>query len=144
VNEITFTVAVAGALVALLGLARSGIIDRRPALTAALGFALLLVGLLPEYATGESPEWFAAVGVPGNLLCLIGLGWAAKGAWRTETVPRGAVPLMPLSVLVGVGLAEFGGGLVAAAWWACAAALLLRAPAAAVHGGVPLLGARLP
>ena len=56
------------------------------------------------------------------------LAWAAVGAWRNGTVPRGIVPLMPLSGLVGVGLAEFGGGLVAAAWWACAAALLLRAP----------------
>ena len=128
VNEITFTIAIAAALVAVLGLAAAGVVGRRPALLAGLGFALLLGGLLPEYPGGESPVWFAAVGIPGNLLCLAGLAWAAVGAWRNGTVPRGIVPLMPLSVLVGVGLAEFGGGLVAAAWWACAAALLLRAP----------------
>lgn len=127
VNEVTFTIAITGALVGVLGLARGGIIERRPAFVAGLGFALLLIGLLPEYATGESPDWFAAVGVPGNLLCLAGLGWAAVGAWTARTVPRLAVPLMPLSVLVGVGLAEFGGSVVAAAWWAVAATLLARA-----------------
>ncbi len=127
VNEVTFTIAVAGALVGVLGLARAGIIERRPAFVAGLGFALLLIGLLPEYANGESPDWFAAVGVPGNLLCLAGLSWAAVGAWRTRTVPRLAVPLMPLSVLVGVGLAEFGGSVLAAAWWAVAGTLLVRA-----------------
>ena len=130
-NEVTFTIAVAAALVGVLGLARSRIIERRPAFVTALGFALLLIGLLPEYATGESPAWFAAVGIPGNLLCLIGLAWAAAGAWRTGTVPRLAVPLMPLSVLVGVGLAEFGGAIIAAAWWTVAASLLAgKGPAA--------------
>ncbi|MBJ7521615.1 MAG: hypothetical protein JHC84_18085 [Solirubrobacteraceae bacterium] len=125
-NEITFTLAVAGALVGVLGLARSAIIERRPAHVAAFGFTLLLVGLLAGFPTAESPEWFAAVGAPGNALCLIGLGWAAVGAWRSETVPRAAIPLMPLSVLLGVGAAEVGGGLVAAAWWGCAAVLLTR------------------
>lgn len=125
-NEITFTIAVAAALAGVLGLARAGVVARRPALVAAAGFGLLLAGLLPEYPGGESPEWFAAVGVPGNLLCLAGLGWAALVARRSRTVPAAVIPLMPLSVLIGVGLAEFGGGLVAAAWWACATALLLR------------------
>lgn len=127
VNEITSTIAFAAALVAVLGLAAAGVVERRPALLAGLGFALLLAGLLPEYPGGESPEWFAVVGIPGNLLCLAGLAWAGAGAWRTGTVPRAIIPLMPLSVLIGVGLAEFGGGLVAVAWWACAAGLLLRA-----------------
>jgi len=130
-NEVTFTIAVAAALVGVLGLARSRIIERRPAFVTALGFALLLIGLLPEFATGESPAWFAAVGVPGNLLCLTGLAWAAVGAWRMGTVPRLAVPLMPLSVLVGVGLAEFGGAIIAAAWWVVAAGLLAWAGPAA-------------
>ncbi len=126
-NEVTFTLAIAAALVSVLGLMRLGMIERRPALVAALGYTLLLAGLLPEYATGESPDWFAAVGAPGNLLCLVGLGWAAVGAWRSGTLPRQVLPLMPLSVLVGVGAAEFGGGLAAAAWWASAAVLIERA-----------------
>lgn len=138
VNEVTFTIAVAGALVGVLGLARAGVVERRPAYVAGLGFTLLLIGLLPEYATGESPGWFAAVGAPGNLLCLAGLGWAAVGAWTARTVPRAAVPLMPLSVLVGVGLAEFGGAVLAAAWWATAATLLARVGSTAlVLGGGP-------
>lgn len=130
-NEITFTIAIASALAAVLGLAADGILARTPTLVAAGGFGLLLVGLLPEYLTGESPDWFAAVGVPGNLLCLVGLSWAAKDAWHSGTVPRAMVPLMPLSVVLGVGAAEFGGGLVAAAWWACAAGLVARVPASA-------------
>ena len=57
------------------------------------------------------------------------------GAWRQGTVPRVAVPLMPLSVLVGVGLAEFGGSVLAAAWWAVAGTLLAPGISAAVRAG---------
>jgi hypothetical protein len=83
----------------------------------------VLAGLL----TGESPAWFAAVGVPGNLLYLVGTIGLAVWAWRSRRLPRACAVGLGLLVPVGLVLAEFGGTLFPAVLWAYLGLRLLRA-----------------
>jgi hypothetical protein len=126
-NELTFTAALLGSVTAMAGLVRLGLVPTRSGLAFVVGHGLVLLGMLAGLPLGHAPDWFAAVGVPGNLLALGGMVGVAMAAWRTGTWPRWVAVLMPLSVLLGVGLAEQGGSVFAAVLWA-AIAYRLAAP----------------
>lgn len=126
-NELSFTLLVAASMVAMWGLVVTEFAPRRGGITFVTGQAILLAGLLPGFVLGHAPEWFAAAGLPGNLVALVGAVIVAVYAWRHATLGRVTAVLLPLSVLVGVGIAEHGGGLVAATVWGTVA-LRLAAP----------------
>lgn len=128
-NEISFTLLVAASLVAMWGMIREGIAPRVGGLIFIGGWGLLLIGLLPGFVLGYSPEWFAVAGIPGNLLALIGLTLSAVHIWRSRTLPRVIAVLLPLSVLIGVGAAEFGGSIVTAVVWGAIAIRLAESVA---------------
>ena len=88
----------------------------------ALGLAALLAGL----ALGESPGWFAAVGVPGNLLAIVGMVWLGVAVLRRRTLPIRAGVLAILAGLLAVGLSEYGTSALAGAFWLYAGARLVR------------------
>jgi hypothetical protein len=117
-NELMFTAALLGSVIAMAGLVRLGLAPRRSGRAFVLGHGLVLLGMLAGLPLGHSPAWFAAVGVPGNLLALGGMVGVAIAAWRAGTWPRPMAVLMPLSVLLGVGVAEQGGSIFAAVLWA--------------------------
>jgi hypothetical protein len=117
VNEVTFTLFIAASMVAMWGMVREQIASRVGGMVFIAGQGLLLAGMLPGFALGYSPDWFVVVGLPGNLLALIGMTLIAVYSWRRRTLPRVIAVLLPLSVLIGIGAAEFGGGIVIAIVW---------------------------
>jgi hypothetical protein len=128
-NEISATLMVAAALVAMWGLITEGIAPRVGGRIFMVGWGLLLIGLLPGFALGHSPEWFVVVGLPGNLLALVGMTMCAVYSWQHRTLPRPIAVLLPLSVLVGVGVAEWGGSIVIVIVWAAIAMRLSESAA---------------
>jgi hypothetical protein len=126
-NDIAFTVALLGGALCLLGLRRSFGAPRIPVAVAVAGSCLVAAGVLAGLVTGESPSWFAAVGVPGNLLLLGSSLALAVWVWRSRRLPRLCAVGFALLVPVGLILAEFGGTLLPAALWAYLGAKLLRA-----------------
>jgi hypothetical protein len=90
------------------------------------GQALVAVGVGFGLATGQSPDWFGVVGLPGNLLAWAGMIWLAVWAWRSRGLPRWTVPLLALAVPLGVGVAEYGFTVVTGALWCAVGAHLLR------------------
>jgi hypothetical protein len=127
-NEIGATVMLAATLVAMWGMIKAGIAPRVGGLIFIAGFGLLLLGILPVYALGYSPDWFWFFGLSGLLLALVGITLCAVYSWRHRTLPRIIVVLLPFSILIGFGLAEFGGGIVHVIVWG-AIALRLSQPA---------------
>jgi hypothetical protein len=117
VNEVTFTHFITASMVAMWGMVREQIASRVGGMVFISGQGLLLAGMLPGFALGYSPDWFVVVGLPGNLLALIGMTLIAVYSWRRRTLPRVIAVLLPLSVLIGIGVAEFGGGVVIAIVW---------------------------
>lgn len=116
------TIAAAAALRPTLG------ISRRALALIAVGELLVFVGVLVGLVTGASPSWFAAVGLPGNLLAFLGLALIGRHAWRTRAFPRWLAVLFFLEVPLGIGIAEYGGGLIAAALWLCVGQLIDTIP----------------
>lgn len=116
-NDGAFTAALLLSIPGLLMLERWNA-PRRPVVVAAVGQALVAVGVLAGLMAGESPDWFAAVGVPGNLAAFAGTLLLSHWAWRSRALPRWAAVALALSVPAGVGLGEFGGSIVPAALWA--------------------------
>jgi hypothetical protein len=123
-----------GAFAAALLLSVAGIVAlglaigaSRTAITiTALGQLLVFSGVTAGLASGESPSWFAAVGVPGNLLALIGMTMLAWHAWRTRALPAWVALLMVLAVPIGVGVAEYGGSILPSLLWLIVGARLLQ------------------
>ncbi|HEX6301492.1 MAG TPA: hypothetical protein VF148_13590 [Acidimicrobiia bacterium] len=113
-KEISLTLFIGATIVAMLGLVSYRVVPRVGGSAFLVGQSLILVGLLAGLLLGHAPDWFFVVGGPGNLLAFIGMMVVAVYAWRHRTLPRVIAVLMPLSVLFGVGVAEFGGGIVTA------------------------------
>jgi hypothetical protein len=118
----------AGLLLSIPGILALGALTRAKLATAlaVVGQLLVFVGVAAGLATGHSPSWFAAVGLPGNLLALIGLTMLAWRIRRTRSVPVWVAVLLVLAVPVGLLLAEVGGTLVPALLWLVVGAWLVR------------------
>ena len=84
------------------------------------------IGPAGRPAPGASPGWFAAVGVPGNLLALVGMVWLGVAALRRRTLPIWAGVLAILAGLLAVALSEYGTSALAGAFWLYAGARLAR------------------
>lgn len=125
-NDGTFAAALLLSVVGILALGAVIAAPRTAIVLAALGQLLVCSGVAAGLASGESPSWFAAVGVPGNLLALIGMTMLAWHAWRTKALPAWLAVLMVLAVPVGVGVAEYGGSIVPGLAWLIVGARLLH------------------
>jgi len=126
VNDGTFAAALLLSVVGILALGAAIAASRAAIALAAVGQLLVFVGVAAGLLTGESPSWFAAVGVPGNLLALIGMTMLAWHAWRTKALPAWLAVLMVLAVPVGVGVAEYGGSVIPGLVWLLVGARLLQ------------------
>jgi hypothetical protein len=67
--------------------------------------------------TGDDLAWFAALGVPGNLLLFAGCLVIARRLWPDGGRTRGFAVLLALSQPAALVGAEIGGGFVGAAAW---------------------------
>jgi hypothetical protein len=84
----------------------------------------------PALATGASPAWFAAVGVPRTLLSLAGTVALARSGRQTEAPPRRLAAGIALSLPSALILAELGGSAIAAIVRAATGLRWIGAPAA--------------
>ena len=128
-NDTSFTIALLGSAAAAQLLRRAGA-GRKAVVLATFGPLLVAVGVVAGLVLGHSPSWFAVVGVPGNLLWLIGLIALAVWHHRARVLPAWGYAL-PLIMIFGVVVAEIGGSVVAA---------LLLAGLGGRLGGAPVFG----
>jgi hypothetical protein len=127
-NDGSFAVALIAFAFAVQGLRTLGA-PRWPVRLASAGALLVAAGVAAALATGESPAWFAAVGIPGNLLWLVGTVALARWAWRARALPRWLAVGIGLTVPSALVLAELGGSAIAAVAWAIIGLRWLGAPA---------------
>lgn len=116
-NDGAFTAALVAFAFAVHGLGPMGA-PRWPIRFATTGPLLVAAGVASALATRESPAWFAAVAVPGNLLWLIGTVALARWAWRSRALPRWLALGIGLTVPSALVLVEIGGSTIAAVVWA--------------------------
>ena len=86
-------------------------------LLARIGAVILAVGVMWGNLTGDEVAWFAALGVPGNLLLFAGCLVIARRLWPDGGRTRVFAVLLALSQPLALVGAEVGGGFVASAAW---------------------------
>jgi hypothetical protein len=116
-NVIAFTIALVATAIAAVGLYRTGFVGRIPAALVAIGYSLLAFGVAVGILLGESPEWFWVVGLPGNLMALIGMVWLGISIMRRKTLPVWVGVLAIAGGLFAVVMAEFGTSVIAGVFW---------------------------
>jgi hypothetical protein len=116
-NDGAFASALILGALTLVGLQRTLAAPRAAVALAATGQLLVATGVVAGLLSGRSPDWFAAVGVPGNLIWFGAMIALAAWAWRSKTLTRTAAVAIALCVPVGVGIGEFGGALVPCLLW---------------------------
>jgi hypothetical protein len=115
-NDGFFTLALLGSAAGAQLLGHHGA-GSRGVFLATYGPLLVALGVLAGLILGHSPSWFAAVGVPGNLMWLAGLIVLAISTRRAGILPAPLAFALPLVVVGGLLLAEFGGSVVPAVLW---------------------------
>jgi hypothetical protein len=96
---------------------RLGDLPGRGPLLVAVGYGLLVVGVAAGLALREDPEWFAVLGLPGNLLASIGFIVAALGGWRSRRIPGWAALLLGVGGFVAILGAELGTTVLVGCYW---------------------------
>ena len=82
-----------------------------------LGYALVAFGVTAGLVLREDPDWFAAVGIPGNLLAIA--GWITFGlaAAKSRRLPTWAATLAAIGGVFAVLLSDFGSGVLIGCFW---------------------------
>jgi hypothetical protein len=124
-NDIAFTLGLAGCAAASVPLGRLVDAARWARVAAVVGPLLVAVGVAAGLALGHSPSWFAAVGIPGNLMWLAGLIGLGRATARSRALPRWVAYALPLGLIALLPFGEFGGSLLTAAVWGYVGVLLL-------------------
>ena len=117
VNDAVFALALVTTAVAVVLLRVIGSPPVLPIRLVQLGYCLVAVGVGVGLASGHSPDWFAAVGIPGNLLAIVGMVWLGVHGLARGSLPRMIAALAIPTGLFTVVFAEFGSSAVAAAFW---------------------------
>ena len=135
VNDIAFLSALLLTVPALLVLGAARGLPRRATVAIAVGQGLVAVGVAAGLMAGESPSWFAAVGLPGNLIAFA--AWIVVARRATE-YPMPVRILMAVSVPFGLLGGEIGLTIVPAALWLFLGTDLTRAerPSQRAIGGL--------
>ncbi len=94
-------------------------------LLAALGCALLAVGMTSTNLHDQDYPWFGIVAVPANAAWLAGSVTLAVVAFRRRTLPRGLAAALGLVWVTSIILSQAGGNLVAGLIWAVAGWLMI-------------------
>jgi hypothetical protein len=104
-------------IAAVLVSRRLGDLPGRGPLFVAVGYGLLVVGVAAGLALREDPEWFAVLGLPGNLLASIGFIVAALAGWRARRIPGWAALLLGVGGFVAILGSEFGTTVLIGCYW---------------------------
>lgn len=137
-NDIAFTLGLLGCAAAAVPLGRIVDAGRWARVAAIAGPLLVAVGVAAGVVLGHSPSWFAAVGVPGNLLWLGGLIGLGRATARSRALPRWVAYALPLGLIALLPFGEFGGSLLTAALWGYVGVLLLDRTTAEPQKGVSI------
>jgi hypothetical protein len=131
-------------IAAVLVSRRLGDLPGKGPLFVAIGYGLLVVGVAAGLALREDPEWFAVLGLPGNLLASIGFIVAALAGWRARRIPGWAAMLLGVGGFVAILGSEFGTTVLIGCYWLWYARWMHRdvtdsevAASAAVTGTTP-------
>jgi hypothetical protein len=104
-------------IAAVLVSRRLGDLPGKGPLLVAVGYGLLVVGVAAGLALREDPEWFAVLGLPGNLLASIGFIVAALAGWRSRRIPGWAAVLLGAGGFVAILGAELGTTVLIGCYW---------------------------
>ncbi|WP_238016699.1 hypothetical protein KZZ52_00900 [Dactylosporangium sp. AC04546] len=105
----------------------AGKLGKAAGILAALGCALLTIGMTSTNLHGQDYAWFGVVAVPANLAWLVGSVLLAVATWRTRTLPRWLSIGVALVWVTSIILSQLGGNLIAGVIWCTLGALLTRA-----------------
>lgn len=96
---------------------RLGDLPGRGPILVAVGYGLLVIGVAAGLALREDPEWFAILGLPGNLLASIGFVVAALAGWRSRSIPGWAALLLGVGGFVAILGGELGLTILIGCYW---------------------------
>ena len=116
-REVAFLVYTVGSIGAIAATQRAGITSTRTARLIGVGYALVAFGVAAGLALREDPGWFPVVGIPGNVLAMV--GWVIFGvsAAKTHRLPRWAATLAAIGGVFAVLFADFGSGVLIGCFW---------------------------
>ena len=116
-REVAFLVYLVAAAAAMGSIDRRRVGVRRSAALIAVGYTIVAVGVAAGLVAREDPDWFPVLGVPGNLLAIV--GWVMFGvlAVRTRILATWAGVLAAVGGVFAVLFADFGSGVLIGAFW---------------------------
>lgn len=104
-------------IAAVLVSRRLGDLPGKGPMLVAIGYGLLIIGVSAGLALREDPEWFAVLGLPGNVLASIGFIVAALAGWRARRIPGWAAALLGVGGFVAILGAELGTTVLIGSYW---------------------------
>lgn len=116
-REVAFLIYTVGSIGAIAATQRAGVASTWSARLIGAGYALVAFGVAAGLVLREDPDWFLVVGIPGNLLAMV--GWVMFGvtAARTQRLPRWAATLAAIGGVIAVLFADFGSGVLIGCFW---------------------------
>ncbi len=116
-REVAFFAYLVGSIVALSSARRARVATTRATQLIIVGYALVAFGVAAGFVLRDDPDWFVVVGIPGNLLAII--GWITLGITSTKQrlLPRWAAILGAVGGVFAVLFAEFGSGVLIGSFW---------------------------
>ncbi len=116
-REGLFLLYVIGSSLAMLAGRRRGLFAGRGPALVAVGYSMLAVGVIAGLVMQADPEWFAILGIPGNLLAGIGFVMTAVAGRRARRLPIWAALLLGVGGFVAILMAELGLTVLIGCFW---------------------------
>lgn len=116
-REVAFFAYLVSSIVALSSARNAGIATTRATRMIGVEYTVVAFDGAAGFALRDDPDWFVVVGIPGNLLAII--GWITLGLTSTKQhlLPRWAAILGGVGGVFAVLFAEFGSGVLIGSFW---------------------------
>lgn len=116
-REVAFFAYLVSSIVALSSARHARVATTRAVRVISVGYALVAFGVAAGFVLRDDPDWFVVVGLPGNLLAII--GWIMLGVMSTKQrlLPRWAAILGAVGGVFAVLFTEFGSGVLIGSFW---------------------------
>ena len=116
-REVAFFAYLVGSIAALYFARHLQFAATRPARLICVGYSHVAFGVAAGFVLRDDPDWFVVVGIPGNLLAVV--GWIALGVTSTKRhlLPRWLAVLGAVGGVFAVLFAEFGSGVLIGSFW---------------------------
>lgn len=116
-REVAFFAYLVSSIVALSSARHANLATTRAVRMISVGYALVAFGVAAGFVLRDDPDLFVVVGIPGNLLAII--GWITLGVTSTKQrlLPRWAAILGAAGGVFAVLFTEFGSGVLIGSFW---------------------------